>query len=183
MAYELTKGTPTDVQNRDEREQNIYKMLEELEIEFSYIDHDPALDMAAVEEMDAQLGLPLCKNLFLRNNNKSQYYMILLPGEKRADLKALKKEIGSSQLSFGSDEALEELLNITPGAVTAMALFHDPEEKVQFYIDEEMKDYEVLVCHPCINTTSIVLKMNDFFEKVVPKMGRELRFIPIAERQ
>ena len=79
-----------------------------------------------------------------------------------------------------SAEAMEELLNVTPGSATVMGLLFDPEHKVQLLIDEEILNDEYLGCHPCINTSSLKIKTEDIFEKYLPAIGVEPTVLDIV---
>lgn len=177
MDHQLIAGTPADIESRSEKERQAYQFLNDLGINCSYVDHDVATNMTAVEEMDKALDLPLCKNLFLRNNNKSQYYIVMLPGEKQANLKELQKQIESSRLSFGNEDALMEYMNLEAGSVTIMGLMYDKIGKVRLLIDEDMKNLDRFVCHPCVNTSSIVMSMDDCMNKLIPALEHPVTYI------
>ena len=77
----------------------------------------------------------------------------------------ISKQINSSRLSFGSDEKMLEYLDITPGSVSLLGLMNDHDFKVQLLMDKDLLQDEYLGCHPCINTSSLRIKMKDVFEK------------------
>ena len=79
---ELLKGRPTDITNRSEVEIATYDKLQELNIDFLRVDHSPAETMEACEEIDKVLGVKMCKNLFLCNRQKTDFYLLMLPGDK-----------------------------------------------------------------------------------------------------
>ena len=90
----LEKGRPADVAGRLEKEQRVYELLDSLQINYQRVDHGPVMTIAACEEVDQTLGLPVCKNLFLCNRQKSSFYLLLLPGAKMFNAKALTGQIG-----------------------------------------------------------------------------------------
>ena len=73
----------------------------------------------------------------------------------------LEKEIGLRKLSFGKPELLEEVLGVTPGAVTPMGLFNDTEKRVHFVLDAQMLDADILNCHPLHNEATIAISTSD----------------------
>jgi len=117
------------------------------------------------------LGGKTCKNLFLCNRQKTAFYLLLMPGDKPFKTKDLSAQIGSSRLSFATEEDMLELLNLTPGSVTILGLMYDKENRVKLLVDEEVLEDEYFGCHPCINTSSIKMKASDVFEKVIPAMA------------
>ena len=118
-------------------------------------------------------GVAICKNLFLCNRQATDFYLLLIPGDKPFKTKYLSAQIGSSRLSFAKPEYMEQYLDITPGSVSVMGLMNDKEKKVRLLIDEDVLQDEYFACHPCINTSSLRFKTSDLMEKVIPAMEHE----------
>lgn len=167
---ELVKGRPLDGTNRLEKEVETYDFLDSLGVEYERIDHEAAYTMEMCEEIDKVLGGKTCKNLFLCNRQKTSFYLLLMPGDKPFKTKDLSAQIGSSRLSFATEEDMLQLLNLTPGSVTILGLMYDKEKKVTLLVDKEVLEDEYFGCHPCINTSSIKMKTSDVFEKVIPAL-------------
>ena len=132
-------------------------------------------------EIEKTLKSTICKNLFLVNSNKSQYYLLMLKENKKFKTKMISKQINSSRLSFGSDEKMLEYLNITPGSVSLLGLMNDHDFKVQLLMDKDLLQDEYLGCHPCINTSSLRIKMKDVFEKIIPSLHHEPIFVEVYD--
>ena len=132
-------------------------------------------------EIEKTLKSTICKNLFLVNSNKSQYYLLMLKGNKKFKTKVISKQINSSRLSFGSDEKMLEYLDITPGSVSLLGLMNDHDFKVQLLMDKDLLQDEYLGCHPCINTSSLRIKMKDVFEKIIPSLHHEPIFVEVDD--
>ncbi len=174
MELKLENGRPETNEGREEKEIRVYDMLDELGVSYQRVDHEAAFTMEACEEIDRTLQAMTCKNLFLCNRQKTNYYLLLIPGHKVFKTKELSKQIGSARLSFGSPEAMEEMLGVTPGSATIMGLMNDPKHKVQLLVDEEVLQAEYFGCHPCVNTSSLRLKTEDVFGKVLEHLGHEM---------
>ncbi len=113
------------------------------------------------------------KNLFLRNNNKTQYYLVTLRHNKRADLKNFALKLGEKKLSFGSPEDLRNILGLTPGSVSPFGLLNDRKKRVKFYFDKDFFEKEKICVHPNINTGTIILNIADF-NKIIEILGYEI---------
>lgn len=163
--------TPTDLSSRTEMEQRSFALLEGLQISYSYVDHAPALTMEDCAEIDEVLGVKMCKNLVLCNRQKTDYYLLLMPGDKVFKTKELSSQINSARLSFASGEAMEELLGVLPGSASVLGLLKDTEGKVQLLIDKDLLCEEFFGCHPCKNTSSIRFSTEDLLNRVLPKLG------------
>ena len=130
--------------------------------------------MEACNEIDAILQVTICKNLFLCNRQKTNFYLLMMPGDKPFKTKELSSQINSARLSFASPEDMERLLDITPGSVSIMGLMNDKENAVQLLVDEDVLKGEYLGCHPCINTSSLKLRTKDVIEKFLPAVHHEM---------
>ncbi len=176
---ELVEGRPQD--KRIDKEERVYDLLDQLNIDYQRIDHEEANTMEVCLEIEKTLKSTICKNLFLVNSNKSQYYLLMLKENKKFKTKMISKQINSSRLSFGSDEKMLEYLNITPGSVSVLGLMNDHDFKVQLLMDKDLLQDEYLGCHPCINTSSLRIKMKDVFEKIIPSLHHEPIFVEVYD--
>ena len=176
---QLVDGRPGNTEGRPDKEIRVYDFLDSLGIAYKRVNHEAAMTMEACEEIDRTLsegvekGVAICKNLFLCNRQATDFYLLLIPGDKPFKTKYLSAQIGSSRLSFAKPEYMEQYLDITPGSVSVMGLMNDKEKKVRLLIDKDVLQDEYFACHPCINTSSLRFKTSDLMEKVIPAMGHE----------
>lgn len=178
---ELKFGRPVDCAGRLAKEIRCYDLLDSLGIPYQRIDHAPAMTMEACQEIDQALDAVICKNLLLCNRQCTQFYLLMLPGDKHFKTSVLSKEIGSSRLSFASPEYMERFLDITPGSVSVLGLMNDKENHVQLLMDEDVLKGEFFGCHPCINTSSLRLRMDDLMLKILPAMDHSPRMVTLPE--
>ena len=170
---ELVNGKPTDTQGRLDKEIRVYDFLDSLGVTYQRIDHEAAMTMEACEEIDRMLEATICKNLLLCNRQETQFYLLMLPGDKVFKTKELSAQIGSSRLSFAKAEYMEQYLDITPGSLSVLGLMNDKDRMVRLLIDEDVLTGEYIGCHPCINTSSLRLRTKDLVEKIIPAMEHE----------
>lgn len=178
---ELMKGRPETISGRLEREIKVYDLLDDLGIAYERTDHEEANTMEACNEIDRILDTIICKNLFLCNRQKTQFYLLMMPGDKPFKTKDLSKQIGSARLSFAEPEFIEEYLHIRPGAVSIMGLMNDTKNHVQLLIDRTVAESETLGCHPCVSTSSLKMKTKDVLEKFLPAVGHEPVIVDLPE--
>ncbi|RGT71020.1 prolyl-tRNA synthetase associated domain-containing protein [Mediterraneibacter massiliensis] len=176
---QLVNERPENVAGRLEKEIRVYDLLDSLGVEYQRIDHEAAMTMEACEEIDRMLEATICKNLFLCNRQETEFYLLMIPGDKSFKTKYLSAQIGSSRLSFAKPGYMERYLDITPGAVSVMGLMNDKEKKVQLLIDEDVLKGEFIGCHPCINTSSLKIRTEDMMEKVIPAMDYEPKMVTL----
>lgn len=161
------------------KEERCYDLLDRLGIEYWRADHEHADTIDACLRVENVLGCSICKNLLLTNRQQTQVYLLLMPGKKPFKTKILSKQIGSSRLSFATEEQMLRLLDIQPGSVSIMGLMNDSEKAVQLIIDRELTEDEYLGCHPCINTSTLRLKMSDVREILIPALGHEPIYVQL----
>lgn len=175
----IYQGRPADVSGRLPREIHTYDLLDRLGIAYERVDHEAAMTVEDCHGVDELLGIEICKNLFLTNSQKTKFYLLLMPGQKRFVTREFCRQIQSSRLSFGSAELMEELLDLTPGSVSIMGLMNDKENRVQLAIDREVYEAEFFGCHPCINTSSLKLRAREVWDKFLPAVGHEPIFVDL----
>jgi len=177
---ELYDGRPDNEEGRLPREIRTYDFLDELGIEYKRTDHGRADNMEACNEIDAILGVVICKNLFLCNRQKTAFYLLMMPGDKKFKTKELSSQIGSARLSFADPEDMLKFLDIEPGAVSIMGLMNDKDKQVQLLIDEDVLKGEYLGCHPCVCTSSLKMKTADVIGRFLPAVGHDYRTVHLV---
>ena len=150
--------------------QEIYNTLDRLDIDYTCLEHPPIMTMEEGMTIAQKLGVSPCKNLFLVNKQK-EYFLLLLSGNKKLSAKSIAKQIGSSHLSFASDEDMKTLLFTTPGAVSMLGLIYDRENKVKLLIDKDVIQADYIGCHPCENTCSLKIRTKDILEVLLPAIN------------
>ena len=168
---EVYNGAPAE--SRSDVENRVYESLARLEIPFTRVDHEAAFTMEDCAAISAALEVHICKNLLLTPRNRSAFYLLCLPAEKPFSTKDFSKLIGSSRLSFATEEDLVALLGCHAGSASVLGLMNDTEHRVTLALDRAVAEDEWFGCHPCKNTSSLRLKTRDVLEKFLPATGHE----------
>ncbi len=176
---EIFKGRPCDLTNRLEKEIKVYDFLDGLKIEYVRADHNSADTMELCKDIENALDCKICKNLFLCNRQKTNFYLLLLPGDKPFLTKDLSKQIGSARLSFADNTYMEKYLDILPGSVSVLGLINDTDNNVKLLIDEDVLKDEYIGCHPCVNTSSLKIKTKDMIEKIILATNHEYTMVKL----
>jgi len=173
-------GRPAD--RRTDVQEAVYDRLEELAIAYTRVDHDHADTMEDCRLIEETLGARICKNLFLCNRQQTQFYLLLMHGEKPFKTKFLSAQLGCARLSFADAEHMARYLNTTPGSVSALELMFDTEHHIQLVIDKPLMDDEYISAHPGLSTSTLRLKREDLL-KFVQATGHEPVFVdlPVEE--
>lgn len=177
----LYPGRPTG-EECTENETKVYDFLDSLKIEYQSLKHPRAFTIEECAMVRDSIGAPVFKNLFLTNKQQTKFYLLVMPGDKIFKTKYLSAQINSARLSFAGEELMQKYLGVTPGSVTPMGLINDSNREVNLLLDEDLKEHPVFACHPCINTASIVLRLSDLTDIIIPATGHTPQWVtlPVA---
>ena len=151
-----------------QREQNVYDILEKIGVEYKLYRHEAIYTIAAAEELDRKLEVPIAKNLFLSTKHGQEFYLLTMMGHKKFNTGKVSKQVGVPRMTFAGEDKMLEFLDILPGSVSPLGLLNDKNCNVNFILDEDLMDYEYISVHPCVNTATVVIKTKDLLEKILP---------------
>ena len=178
ISDEIFNSAPP-AEGRADRENRVYKFLDEKGIPYMGFDHDSADTMEICEMLESRLGAKICKNLFLCNRQETEFYLLMMPGDKPFKTKFLSQQIGSARLSFASPENMLAKLDILPGSVSVFGLMNNKEHDVHLLLDAELKENEFIGCHPCVCTSVLKLSTADLLGRILPELGFEPQFVEL----
>lgn len=152
----------------------VIAMLGELNIPCAIYEHE------AAHTMDDCLALPyatpevtFCKNILLCNRQLTDFYLLVMPPCKAFRTSEVSKRLGSSRLSFAPAEVMREMLGVESGSLSPMAVWFDRRKQVKLVFDGELRRAGKIAFHPCDNTATVVFEQEDFWQQVVPALGKE----------
>ena len=158
--------------------ENILQRLAELNISYEMVNHEAAFTMDDLNSMGLNDNNAVCKNLFLRDYKGKRHMLVVLRGDKQADLVKIREEIDSSRLSFASDERLAKYLDVMKGSVSPLGIINDTAEEVEVYFDEDLKNMTRLGFHPNDNTATVFLSFNDV-NNYIESTNHKINFIKV----
>ena len=173
MYIDQTLYTGRPAETRSPVEERCYDLLDSLGLVYHRVDHEHADTIEMCEEVEQLLGCRICKNLFLTNRQQTDFYLLIMPGEKPFKTKLRSHQIDSARLSFASPAHMEALLGLTPGSVSVLGLMNDREGRVRLLVDRDLLREENFGCHPCLNTSSLRFTTDELFRSVLPALGHE----------
>ena len=156
----------------------VLELLNNKNIKYNLIEHE---EVHTIEDMN-KLGLLdkgyVCKNLFLRNANGKIHYLVSCSHEKDINMKELATKIGSTRLSFGSDERLSKYLGLKQGYVSPFGVINNSNQSVIFVFDKDLKNMKNVGFHPNTNKATVFLDFNDVV-KIIEEHGNKIMYINI----
>ena len=159
-------------EERGNLEMKVYEELERLGISYERVDNDAVESMEECVEISDKLGAEIRKTILVCNKKK-EFFLVILPADKRFDGKLFAAYARTPRVSFASGEEMEEVLGLTPGSASVMGILNDPENKVRVFIDKPVADAEWFACNPGANTTHIRFKTKDLIKNFLPKEGHK----------
>lgn len=141
--------------------QEILAMLEDHNIAYTAYEHEPAYTIEDIDSFHLPDAQYIVKNLFLRDDKKRNYYLLIVKKDKSVNLKELRTKLQSRPLSFASENDLEKYLGLVKGSVTPFGILNDTECKVQVVFDTEVTAFPLIGIHPNINSCTVFLKTDD----------------------
>ena len=148
------------------------KFLADMGIEYRIIEHEVCHTIEDMESAGITDHGNVYKNFFVRDAKGNRHFVITIPKDKNVDIQKIAKQIGSTRLSFGSEDCLMKHLQIVPGQVGPLAAINNPENTVEFIFDKDIKNEKQLGIHPNDNTATIFLDFADVL-KVLKKTGHD----------
>ena len=158
--------------------QTVIAKLDELKINYTLIEHDPVYTIEEMEKIDIENINYIVKNLFLRDAKGRQHYLVVADKDQKIDLKTLQDKIGSTKLSFASEDRLQKYLKLTKGAVSPFGVLNDETAEVEVIFDKNLVGRSCVAVHPNDNSATVVLSYEDL-EKIVKANGNTVKAIEL----
>ena len=157
--------------------EQVFRILEDEGISFRYHEHAPILTIEEMLALDMDGKEDVAKNLFLRDNKKQNYYLIVVREEKRVNLNELRELIHSRRLTFASEEELDSILHLVRGSVTPLGVLNDMSHSVQVFLDRSF-EHQTIGCHPNTNTITVWMNTDDLV-RLITKYGNPITYLDL----
>ena len=157
---------------------DFYQFLADNGIEYERHDHPAVYTVEEASRLVPVLPAAKTKNLFLRDKKGQRHFLVVVPADKRIDIKSLPDVIGANRLSFGSADRLKKYLGVEPGAVTLFAIFNDPGCQVELIVDESLWQAEAFQFHPLVNTSTLVISRDNLM-RFIELSGHEAKVLEV----
>jgi Ala-tRNA(Pro) deacylase len=134
--------------------------LDALGIEHRTTLHPPVFTVEEAQAHTRHIPGGHCKNLFLKDK-KDRLWLVTCLDEQAVELNRLSKLIGAARFSFGRAELLAEVLGVSPGSVTPLAIVNDRDGRVTPVLDSKLLAHDWVNCHPLQNDATTSLRSAD----------------------
>ena len=158
--------------------QQVYQFLKQNKISYGVIEHEAVYTVDDMEALHLNDLAPICKNLFLRDARGKRHFLVVMRHDRQANLKQLQQLLGSSKLSFASEERLTAFLGLKKGAVTPLGVLNDKDAAVEFVFDSKLRNMEKVGVHPNENTATVFLPFKAV-ESIVKANGNRVIYVEL----
>ncbi len=158
--------------------EEVTALLDERGVAYERVDHEAVFTIEGMDALQLPFAEEVVKNLFLRDDKKRNYYLVVMVEDKPANIKGLRAALEARPLRFASEEDLAKHLGLRAGAVSPFGALNDPEGIVQVVFDEDLRGYAGLGVHPNDNTATLHVPL-DALLALFDERGIPYRFIPM----
>ena len=152
------------------------KFLEGLNIEFEVLNHKAVF---TIDEAMAELpGRTEIKNLFIQDDKGRRQYLVIMPGLKKLDLRALATDLEEKKVRFCSPEKVENMLGVKPGSVSLFCCLNPNSHHVEIIFDEDLLKEKEIGFHPIVNTATVFMSPESI-NKILPALTQKHRIIKL----
>ena len=141
-------------------EAGLMEDLRELGISHDIHEHQAVFTVEESRSIKTDIACLHTKNLFLKDAGGA-FFLLTVPAEARIDLKRVHPLLGCRRLSFGKPEPMVELIGVTPGSVTPLAMINAAIGAITLVLDDALAVEAPVGVHPLRNTATLTLDGTD----------------------
>ena len=167
---------------RENARKKALQKLDEMGIPYEIEEHPAVYTIEEMESFGIDARGDVVKNLFLCDEKKKRYFLVMILKDKRANLKSIRAQLGTSALSFASEDHLLRYMDLTKGAVSPLGILNDTEQVVEAVFDKDLKDRNRLGVHPNDNTATLWISFEKLKE-VIERCGNAVHFIEVLKAE
>ena len=150
--------------------QKLITQLDEAGARYRVVEHAPEGQTELVSQMRGNLLSQAVKSLVVLvkiGKKESRYVLVNIPGDRRADLNAVKALYGGTHVMFAPAEKARELTGCEMGAVPPFT-FH---AQLKLLLDPSLLEHEELVFNAGRLDRSIFIHKDDYLKIAKPALA------------
>lgn len=159
-----------------EQYEKVMLTLNDLDITYDIISHPPALTTEEADFFIQGMEGVRTKTMFLTNKKKTSFYLLIMDDKKRLDMDSFKDIVQANRIKMSSSDTLFEKMSLPPGVVSPFGLLNNKDKDIQIFMDEAIKDEEIMTFHPNTNERTIFIKTTDLL-RFLESIGYKVKFI------
>ena len=156
---------------------NIYKILDQLKIQYDEIDHEPTTSCEYSKMIRQSMNLIWVGSKNIVFHCKWNFYIVVTMWEKLIKARLFKKEFWSKNIRFAYQEEIKQVINWT---VWCIPSFGYKNEEIPIYVDYEIFENKYFMFNPDDPTKTIRLKTEDL-KKIYQHIKNPVKIFKITD--
>ncbi|HHV72983.1 MAG TPA: prolyl-tRNA synthetase associated domain-containing protein [Clostridia bacterium] len=152
--------------------------MESMNIRYDIIEHPAVYTIDEADKLNIDSNNEVVKNLFVRDDKKKRYFLLVLQKNKRVNLKQIRNKLNCRQLSFASEEDLKKYMGLSKGSVSPFGILNDADCRVEVVFDKSILLFERIGVHPNDNKATVWICPKDL-EFIIKNHGNSIRYLHI----
>ncbi|PZM85581.1 hypothetical protein DLH72_01920 [Candidatus Gracilibacteria bacterium] len=147
--------------------ENILKILKENNIDFDLVEHEESKSCEDSKNFREKLGLSGIGSKNIVFHAKGSFYLVTTIGEKEIKARKFKKEFGTKDIRFATQEEITEVLGAVIGSIPP---FGFKNEQIKIFVDKDIFNYEYFMFNPGVPTKTIRIKtfdLQNIYNKII----------------
>ncbi len=136
--------------------------LDSLQLPYKLLHHEAVVTTEESQRVIHVENCMSCKSLYVKDKKSDNYYLVVLPFDKRASMRGLAAYVGCAKFEFATEEKLLNDLGVHRGSVSPFAFLNEGDYKATLLIHRQVWDAQNVKFHPCDNTATVVMAVQDF---------------------
>ena len=138
--------------------------LDSLGVKYDLLRHEAVVTTEESRQIIHVDNCMSCKSLYVKDKKSDNYYLVVLPFDKRAHMRNLASYVNCAKFEFATEDKLLADLNVHRGSVSPFAYLNEDTGKYSapLLIDADVWNSDRVKFHPCDNTATVVLSLDDF---------------------
>ena len=141
--------------------EDVEMLLNQLEIPFEVVNHEPALTTEMADQFIEGIEGVRTKTMFLTNRKKTTFYLLIMDDQKSLDMEKFREIVDTNKIRMASSNSLFEKMSLPTGVVSPFGLIYNTEKDIPVYFDREIMNEERMSFHPNTNEKTLFLKKDD----------------------
>ncbi|NLY76691.1 MAG: prolyl-tRNA synthetase associated domain-containing protein [Tissierellia bacterium] len=156
----------------------VIDVMDSMKIQYDITEHPPVYTIEEMDKLNIDIYNQVVKNLFVRDDKKKKYYLIVLQKDKKVNLKEVRNQLNCRPLTFASEEDLNKYMGLSKGSVSPFGILNDTDCRVEVIFDKSVLSFERIGVHPNDNTATVWINPKDL-ELIINSHGNRISYINI----
>ena len=132
--------------------------LDKIGVSYQLLRHEAVVTTEESRKVVHVDGCMSCKSLYVKDKKSDNFYLVVLPFDKRANMRGLASYVGCAKFEFATEDKLWQDLQVHRGSVSPFAFLNENSNySAPLLIDADVWNAPKVKFHPCDNTATVVL--------------------------